>query len=111
MDRRARGRGHPVHPLAPRDAGLEPPADVRAFIELVGIFRRGRFDVVHTHNPKPGLMGRIAARVAGVPIVVNTVHGFWASPDGSAWRRLPVMALEWIGARFSDAELIRVGKI
>ncbi len=35
----------------------DPLADLRAFVELVGIFRRGRFDVVHTHNPKPGLMG------------------------------------------------------
>ncbi|MGZ8565471.1 MAG: glycosyltransferase [Actinomycetota bacterium] len=80
-------------------------ADLRAFVELVRIFRRGRFDVVHTHNPKPGLMGRIAARVAGVPIVVNTVHGFWASPDDPPRRRLPVMTLEWVGAMFSDAEL------
>src|SRR5207344_2538552 len=83
----------------------DPLADLRAFVELVGIFRRGRFDVVHTHNPKPGLMGRIAARLAGVPIVVNTVHGFWASPDDPPRRRLPVMTLEWVGARFSDAEL------
>ncbi len=43
--------------------------------------------------------------MAGVPIVVNTVHGFWASPDDPPRRRLPVMTLEWIGARFSDAEL------
>ena len=39
-------------------------ADVRAFAELVRILRRERFDVVHTHNAKPGVMGRVAARVA-----------------------------------------------
>jgi glycosyltransferase involved in cell wall biosynthesis/ribosomal protein S18 acetylase RimI-like enzyme len=88
----------------------DPVADVRAFFELVGILRRGRFDVVHTHNPKPGLIGRIAARLAGVPVVVNTVHGFWAAPDDPPRRRVPVMALEWIGARFSDAELYQSGE-
>ena len=87
-----------------------PGADLRAFIELMGILRRERFDVVHTHNPKPGLMGRIAARLMGVPIVVNTVHGFWASPDDPPRRRIPVMALERIGARFSSAELYQSGE-
>jgi glycosyltransferase involved in cell wall biosynthesis/ribosomal protein S18 acetylase RimI-like enzyme len=82
-----------------------PAADLRAFTELLGIVRRGRFDVVHTHNPKPGLMGRLAARIAGVPVVVNTVHGFWATPDDPPRKRLPVMALEWVAARLSHAEL------
>ena len=88
----------------------DPVADLRAFVELFTILRRGRFDVVHTHNPKPGLLGRIAARLAGVPVVVNTVHGFWAAPDDPPRRRLPVMTLEWIGARFSDAELYQSGE-
>ena len=39
-------------------------ADARAFVELIGILRRERFDIVHTHNAKPGVMGRIGARVA-----------------------------------------------
>jgi glycosyltransferase involved in cell wall biosynthesis len=82
-----------------------PVADARAFVELVGILRRGRFDLVHTHNPKPGILGRIAARVAGVPVIVNTVHGYYATPDDPPQRRIPVMALEWLAARFSRAEL------
>jgi glycosyltransferase involved in cell wall biosynthesis len=82
-----------------------PAADVRAFLELVEILRRGRFDIVHTHNPKPGLMGRVAAKLAGVPVVVNTVHGFWATPDDPIRKRLPVMTLEWAASRLSDAEL------
>ncbi len=82
-----------------------PRSDARAFAELVSILRDGRFDLVHTHNPKPGLMGRVAARVAGVPVVVNTVHGFYATRDDPVTRRLPIMAMEWMAARFSDAEL------
>lgn len=101
-----------VEPIPWRNAtrAWRPVADARAFVELVGILRRGRFDVVHTHNPKPGLMGRIAARLAGVPVVVNTVHGFYATPDDPPRRRLPVMALEWLAARFSHAELYQSGE-
>ena len=45
------------------------------------MFRRLRPAIVHTHNPKPGLYGRIAARVARVPVVVNTIHGLYAQPQ------------------------------
>ena len=82
-----------------------PTADVRAFAELVRILRRGRFDVVHTHNPKPGVLGRLAARVVGVPVVVNTVHGFYATPEDPFIKRETVLAVERIAARFSDLEL------
>ena len=40
----------------------DPASDARAFAELVGIFRRERFDLVHTHNPKPGVIGRIGGQ-------------------------------------------------
>jgi glycosyltransferase involved in cell wall biosynthesis len=80
-------------------------ADLAAFRELVGILRRERFDVVHAHNPKPGIMARVAARLARTPAVLNTVHGFYAMPEDRLRRRAPVMALEWAAARCSDLEL------
>jgi glycosyltransferase involved in cell wall biosynthesis len=54
---------------------LSPVDDVRAFASLVSLMRRVRPDVVHTHTAKAGALGRVAARVAGVPIVVHTFHG------------------------------------
>ena len=83
----------------------DPRADALAFRELLSIFRRERFDLVHTHNPKPGVMGRIAARAVGVPHVINTVHGLYATPEDRLRRRAPVLAAEWIAARCSDLEL------
>jgi glycosyltransferase involved in cell wall biosynthesis len=80
-------------------------SDLRAFAEILRIFQRERFDLVHTHTPKPGILGRIAARLAGVPHVLNTVHGFYATPEHPLMRRGPVMAAEWIAARFGDVEL------
>ncbi len=78
-------------------------ADARAFFELLRLFRRQRFDIVHTHNPKTGVFGRIAARLAGTPIVVNTVHGVYGT-DGSAARRATYLTLERIAAACSDFE-------
>ena len=74
-------------------------------VRLIRLFRRERFDLVHTHNPKPGVLGRVAARVASVPRVMNTVHGLYATPEDRLRRRAPVLAAEWIAARFSDLEL------
>jgi glycosyltransferase involved in cell wall biosynthesis len=83
----------------------DPVADVRALAELVGLLRRERFDLVHTHNPKPGVLGRVAARLAGVPLVVNTVHGLYATPEDRLGKRAAVLGLEWLAGRCSDLEL------
>ena len=99
----AEGIRHIAWPHATR--AWDPRADALAFRELLAIFRRERFDLVHTHNPKPGVMGRIAARAIGVPHVINTVHGLYATPEDRLRRRAPVLAAEWLAARFSDLEL------
>jgi glycosyltransferase involved in cell wall biosynthesis/ribosomal protein S18 acetylase RimI-like enzyme len=83
----------------------DPRADVRALRELVGLLRRERFDLVHTHNPKPGVLGRAAARLAGVPCVLNTVHGLYATPDDPLGKRLAVLGVERAAAGLSDLEL------
>jgi glycosyltransferase involved in cell wall biosynthesis/ribosomal protein S18 acetylase RimI-like enzyme len=83
----------------------DPVADGRALAELVALLRRERFDLVHTHNPKPGVLGRVAARLAGVPLVVNTVHGLYATPEDRLGKRAAVLGLEWLAGRCSDLEL------
>jgi glycosyltransferase involved in cell wall biosynthesis len=87
--------------------GMNLLADLKAIGQLWKILRRERPDVLHTHNPKPGVYGRIVGRLAGVPIVVNTVHGLYATPESSFLKRVVVYSLEWIASRFSDAELIQ----
>lgn len=100
----AEGVGH--EPLPSSTRGWDPLADVRAARELWRILRRERVDVLHTHNPKPGLYGRVVGRLAGVPLVVNTNHGLYVT-EGRGLRRAVVLALEGVAARFSDAELIQ----
>lgn len=50
-------------------------SDVGAIIEIYNICKRERFDIVHTHSTKPGILGRIASSMAKVPLVIHTVHG------------------------------------
>lgn len=87
--------------------GMDVISDLRAARELWKILRAERFDILHTHNPKPGLYGRVLGRLAGVPVVVNTVHGLYASPDDPIAKRVVVYLLEAFASRFSDAELVQ----
>jgi glycosyltransferase involved in cell wall biosynthesis len=93
--------------LASSTRSSDPGADLRAARELWRLLRRERVDVLHTHNPKPGVYGRIVGRLARVPVVVNTEHGLYAQETDPLQRRLPVYALEAIASRCSDAELLQ----
>ncbi len=55
------------HPLSPLDAV--------ALAELLRVLRFHRFDIVHTNSSKPGLLGRLAARLCQVPLILHTEHG------------------------------------
>jgi len=81
--------------------------DARALAELFGVLRRLRPDIVHTHNPKPGVYGRWAARAAGVPVVVNTQHGLYALPEDRLAKRAAVYSLERLAAACSQRELVQ----
>ena len=94
-------------PVRHATRSMAPGRDVLALGELVALFRRLRPDIVHTHNPKPGLYGRMAARAARVPAIVNTVHGLYALPDDPPVRRRVVYGLERLAAACSDAELVQ----
>lgn len=54
-----------------------PLGDLRAFIALYRLLRRERFDIIHTHTPKGGLLGQYAALLARVPLRVHTIHGLY----------------------------------
>lgn len=95
------------HPLRNATRAFALGRDAAASAELYRLFRRLRPDIVHTHNPKPGVYGRLTARAAGVPLVVNTQHGLYAQPTDRPARRLPVYALERLAAACSDVELIQ----
>lgn len=94
-------------PLRHATRSVAPLEDAQALGELVSVFRRLRPAIVHTHNPKPGLYGRIAARIARVPVVVNTVHGLYAQPHDRFARRAMIYSMERIAGLCSNAELVQ----
>lgn len=98
----ARGVGWRELPMTRR---MDPLGDARGLIRLTRLFARERFDVVHTHNAKVGLVGRIAATAAGVPVIVHTVHGFPFHPDTDTAKRIAYQLAERIANVRTDAIL------
>lgn len=54
---------------------INPFADVVAFWKLYKLIKKGRYHIVHTHSSKAGVLGRLAAWLAGTPLIVHTLHG------------------------------------
>ncbi len=67
--------------------------------QLVTLFRREQFDIVHVHNPVSALVGRAAAWWAGVPCIVYTAHGFYFHEHMPFLKRSAFIALEWLAGR------------
>lgn len=78
---------------------LNPRLDWQAYRELRRFFTDNRFDVVHTHSSKAGVVGRWAAWNARVPFVCHTVHGQAFHPYQVAWRNWVYIRAERFAAR------------
>jgi len=88
---------------------INPFKDLAAFFELRALLRKLGPDVAHTHSSKAGILGRLAAAAAGIPVVIHTFHGFGFHPRQNFLKRSLFILLERFCARFSDA-LIFVSK-
>lgn len=74
----------------------------RSVAALVPYLRGERFGIVHAHTPVAGLIGRAAAKLAGVPGIVYTAHGFYFHEGMSAARRVFFTGLERTAASITD---------
>jgi glycosyltransferase involved in cell wall biosynthesis len=82
---------------------LSPMHDVVALARIYRILKRGRYDLVHTHLAKAGVIGRLAAKLAGIPLIVHTVHGP-SFPEGiHPFKRQLYLLLERLCARFTNS--------
>lgn len=111
---RARESADELHLFSDLRRSVRLTRDMRALRQLTNFLRSQSYDIVHTHCSKAGILGRIAARRAGVPVVVHTCHAFgWqvAHPfQASRYRQWTAAAkkrlyvkLDRYGASLSDS--------
>lgn len=58
----------------------DPIFDLAAFLSIIRYIKKERIELVHTHSSKAGILGRLAARVACVPVIIHSIHG-WGFHD------------------------------
>lgn len=98
---RAAGIHLVIEPLLVRP--IRPLTDVRALFRLYRFMRRERFDIVHTHSSKAGILGRVAARLARVPVVVHTLHSLVFHEYQEAWKNWVYIKLKRLCAPLTDS--------
>ena len=84
---------------------LRPWKDLQSLVALYKLFRKEKFDVVHSHTPKAGILAPLAARLARVPIVVHTIHGLLFHDQMPRWRQWLYWVPEKWTAKLSDSLL------
>ncbi|MCC6801520.1 MAG: glycosyltransferase family 4 protein [Anaerolineae bacterium] len=95
---------HGVQPLIMPELGrsLHPVHDLTTIWRLYRLIRRLKPDIVHTHTAKAGFVGRVAAWLAGVPVIVHTFHGHVFQGYFSPSMTRVFINLERMTARMSD---------
>jgi len=89
---------------------ISPLHDLLAVLRLRNYFRRAGIDLVHTHSSKAGILGRLAANLAGVPAVVHTVHGWSFNTTQTPLRRNLFISLERWVAPMTDSLVVVAAK-
>lgn len=75
---------------------------IRSTYILYKYLRKNHYDIIHVHTPIASLIGRAAARLAGVPIRIYTAHGFYFHDEMPRFKRAFHVNLERLGARWGD---------
>ena len=81
---------------------IRPIVNLKALLQLIALMRQGKFDVVHTHSSVAGVVGRIAAFITRVPVIVHHVHGWGIQENMSTAVRTLYLTLEKLCAPFTD---------
>jgi len=101
-----RARGIPLTILPDLRREINPVHDLKALLKMRRIIRNKGYTIVHTHSSKAGVIGRLAARMAGTPIIVHTVHGWSFHEHMAPWLRKFYITLERFAASFTDIMVV-----
>ncbi len=91
----------PVHNLSKLRNDMDLFSSMAAFVELVALFKKERPFVVHLNSSKVGLFGAIAARIARVPRIIFTAHGWPFNEERPVWQKALLRGLMQIGVLLS----------
>jgi glycosyltransferase involved in cell wall biosynthesis len=90
--------------IIPMRYGVHPRADARDYARLVRLMRHEKYDVVHAHSSKAGVLGRLSAWRCGVPAIVYTPNAFaFLGARTGLHRRLYLAIEQWLGRRVTGA--------
>jgi exopolysaccharide biosynthesis polyprenyl glycosylphosphotransferase len=99
---RAKELGIPTRVIPSLINHVNPIVNLKAVADLRKIMIDGKYDIVHTHSSVAGVVGRLAALAAGIPVIIHHVHG-WGFHDGMpGWTRKLYLTLERFCAKFTD---------
>lgn len=87
--------------VVPMVRAIRPAADTKALWHLIRLARSGHFDLIHCHSSKAGFLGRVAARVAGVPSIY-TPHGLYVLSMPASPKRRFFLLLEQFAGLLGD---------
>jgi glycosyltransferase involved in cell wall biosynthesis/GNAT superfamily N-acetyltransferase len=96
-------QGLVVHRHLPIDRAIAPVRDAVAVARYASLMRTYRYDLVHTHTSKGGVIGRLAAALARVPCRIHTVHNFAFSADSSPLAVFLNRVVEYLLARVTTS--------
>jgi glycosyltransferase involved in cell wall biosynthesis len=88
------------------ERAINPAKDLFALIEIYLFIKKNKIEFIHTHSSKAGILGRIAARLAGVKLVIHTVHGWSFNDFQPILKKLCFIWLERFTARFTNKIIV-----
>jgi len=91
------------HVVIPMERAIRPWKDLSSLLRIYQFMKQEAFDLVHTHSSKAGVLARIAARMAGIPVVIYSPHAFSFDGPGHILRKAPYILFEKIASGFCDA--------
>jgi glycosyltransferase involved in cell wall biosynthesis len=89
------------HIVVPMTRSITPVADLKCLIQMIRIFKKEKPDIVHTHTPKAGLLGMVAAKICGVKIRIHTIAGLRFVTARGTTRKV-LVAMEKLTARAAN---------
>ncbi|MCX7749872.1 MAG: glycosyltransferase family 4 protein [Clostridia bacterium] len=97
---RLRTKGYKIHNIE-IDRRIDPFKNLKSIIGLYKLMKKEKFDIVHVHTPVAGILGRIAAKLARVPVVIYTAHGFYFHDNMKRLKKNIFIAVEKLGGLLS----------